>query len=104
MSRKISTPLLVKDEPNVWQQLADAIILQAVKDYRGMVRLINRIKWNIKRKHYSPEEKTYQFQRIEYYKREQDKAGDFFLSDWFAAMTTIDGYDLLSRLEREAEE
>lgn len=104
MSRKITTPLHVKDESNEWQQLADAIILQAVKDYRGMVRLINRIKWNIRRKHYSPEEKVYQFQRIDYYKREQSKVGDFFLSGWFATMTTIDGYDLLSRLEREAEE
>ena len=104
MSRKITTHLHVKDETNVWQQLADAIVLQAVKDYRGRVRLIKRIKWNIKRKHYSPEEKAYQFQRIEYYKCEQDKAGDFFFSDWFSTLTTMDGYDLLSRLEREAEE
>ena len=104
MSRRIPTPIHVKGEANVWQLLADAIILQAVKDYRGRVHLMNRIRWNIKRKHYSPEEKAYQLQRIEYYKREQDKAGDFFFSDWFSTLTTMDGYDLLSRLEQEAEE
>ena len=102
MKKRIITPREVKGEIDPWQVLADAVILQAVRDYRVLNRMIKRIRWSMKRRHYSPEERQYQFHRIEYYTKEQDKAGDFFFSDLFATLTDLDGYDLLDRLNKEA--
>ncbi len=94
--------ILVKNEPDSWQRLADAIILQAVKEYRSRYRLIRHIQNFLKHRALSQAEQDYQKQRLQTYKCAQDEEGDFFLSEWFAALTIIDGYDLLSRMEQEA--
>lgn len=58
--------------------LANAIILQAVRDYRML--------WN--------------FKRTDYAKRE---LMEFFLSDWFTILTKIDPVWLIEVLEKEAD-
>lgn len=57
---------------NVYEDLANAIILQAVKDYR---RTNN--------------------------KRALEELERFFLSDWFSVLTSIDGSRLLQELRKE---
>lgn len=57
---------------NVYEDLANAIILQAVKDYR---RTNN--------------------------KRALEELEQFFLSDWFSVLTSIDGPRLLQELRKE---
>ena len=66
-----------------YENLAQAIILQAVKDYRAA-----------RKKHkYHPKNKEAKLM-IEDCER-------FFRSDWFAALTDIDGRMLLEKLKEE---
>ena len=93
----------VKGEENPWQALADAIIIQAVKDYRNCARMIKRIRGCLKRtKRLTPSEFTYQAQRLRRYEEEQVVAHEFFCSRWFGVLSDLDGYDLLDRLHKEA--
>lgn len=93
----------VKGESNPWQALADAIILQAVKDYRNRACMMKKIKNRLKRdKTLAPDEVTFLEKRYAKYEEAQDDAGDFFFSDLFSVLTDLDGYDLLDRLNREA--
>lgn len=66
-----------------YENLANAIILQAVKDYR-LAR---------KKRKYHPKNKEAKLM-IEDCER-------FFRSDWFTALTTVDGEALLKKLEEE---
>ncbi len=66
-----------------WHNLANAIILQAVKDFKPAYRRL--------RKH--PNDKAAQNQVRELTK--------FFCSDWFAVLTDLDGPALLNRIMRE---
>ena len=55
----------VKGEENPWQALADAIIIQAVKDYRNRARMIRRIRGRLKKpKKMTSSESTFQAQRL----------------------------------------
>ena len=93
----------VKGEENPWQALADAIIIQAVKDYRNRARMMKRIRGRLKRnKEMTPSELACQAQRLQQYEEKQDAAGNFFFSRWFSVLSDLDGYDLLDRLQREA--
>lgn len=93
----------VKGEENPWQALADAIIVQAVRDYRSRARMIKRIRGHIKRnKEMTASEWACQTQRLRQYEEKQDTAGNFFFSRWFSVLSDLDGYDLLDRLQREA--
>ncbi len=76
----------VKGEENPWQALADAIIIQAVKDYRN--RTLSEL--------------TFQAQRLQRYEEEQVAARGFFCSRWFGTLSDLDGYDLMDRLQKEA--
>ena len=50
----------VKGEENPWQALADAIIIQAVKDYRNRARMMKRIRGRLKKnKEMTPSELDY---------------------------------------------
>ena len=90
----------VKGEENPWQALADAIIIQAVKDYRNRARMMKRIRGRLKKnKEMTPSELDYQAQRLQ---QKQDIASNFFFSRWFSVLSDLDGYDLLDRLQREA--
>ena len=66
-----------------WRDLADAIIIQAASDYR---KAQNR---NSKRPHQAD---TLQ---------EMHSLEQFFLSKWFATLTTLDGRKLLHDLKKD---
>ena len=69
-----------------WGDLAEAIILKAVQDYRH----------TIKRLRAKPKNKGLQEQKTE--------IEEFFLSSWFAVLTDLDGKDLLIRLQFETKD
>ena len=95
------TPVMI-DQKDPWRMLADAIVLQAVKDYRSRIRLMKRIRKQMRKRDISKEEKEYLELRYHKYKDLQDTEADFFFSDLFATLTDLDGYDLLDRLNKEA--
>jgi len=66
-----------------WRDLADAIIIQAASDYR---KALYR---NIKR--------PFQADTL----REIHSLEQFFLSKWFATLTTLDGRKLLHDLKKD---
>ena len=68
-----------------WQKLANAIVEQAVKDYRTAQA---RVKAN-------PES-------AEHAKVEVRQLERFFRSSWFEVLTDVDGQLVLSRLKKEA--
>ena len=67
-----------------WNKLADAIILQAVSDYRKALRILRRM----------PNRQLAAQFVIE--------TEEFFLSDWFSQLTEIDPHRLIQRLREEA--
>ena len=71
------------EDSNCWQDLANAVILQAIEDYRlvcGKLRFRPGLT------------------EAALEKRELEA---FFLSRWFRTLTTLDGQELLSSLRRE---
>ena len=70
---------------NPYENLANAVVLQAVKDYRDAVRKLFRGKRNIM----AEQRKT--------------ECEVFFKSQYFNVFTTLDGNALLSQLEKEVE-
>lgn len=68
---------------DVYEQLAADIIVKAARDYRLCRRCLRK----------NPE-----FAPAQRMKTEVER---FFLSDWFSALTTLDGAKLLSRLDAE---
>lgn len=66
-----------------YENLANAIILQAVKDWRSAVRTLK------KRTRYDPA------------KQIKEECERFFLSDWFEVLTSVDGRLLLRKLKEE---
>jgi len=63
--------------------LANAIIVQAVKDYRGAMSVIKRYPRNTAAKSIKKETE------------------EFFLSEWFRNLTNVDGARLLKKLQEE---
>ena len=69
-----------------YKELANAIILQAVEDYR---------KW----------EKEYSYSRDDQKLRKSlVELNEFFCSEWFELLTDLDGEQLLARVKAELEE
>lgn len=68
---------------NPYETLANAIILQAVKDYRAAGRKLKR----------NP--------RNSLARAESDSIEKFFRSDWYASLTRIDGEMLIRELQKE---
>lgn len=66
-----------------YENLANAIVLQAVKDWRSAVRTLK------KRPRYDPA------------KQMRDDCEQFFLSDWFEELTSVDGSIILRKLKQE---
>lgn len=92
----------VKGEENPWQSLADAVVIQAVKDYRARRKMLRRLEKRLSQnKGLSDEERSYLMSRYKYHIALQDSIADFFFSEWFCAAFDLDGYDLLNCLERE---
>lgn len=76
----------MNDTTNPYERLANAIVLQAVKDYRAAKKKLKRKGRNIQ--------------------AERDVADieRFFRSGWFSQLTEVDGEYLLDRLKREVDE
>ena len=70
----------------IYENLASAIILQAVKDWRDSVHRLKKRPKN---------EESFKLKA---------ECEQFFLSDWFNALTPLDGRLILRKLEQEAEE
>lgn len=66
-----------------WQDLANAIIIQAVKDHRRAQRVLKAHPRHIAAKKIT------------------DETESFFRSDWYRALTNVDGEVLIKRLNSE---
>ena len=69
-----------------YSNLANAIVLQAVKDWRDAVHKLK------KRPRYEPA------------KQMKAECEEFFLSDWFTELANVDGSLILKKLQEEAEQ
>ena len=69
-----------------YQNLANAIILMAVKDYRDALKKLK------KRPRYGPAEDM------------QNEVERFFRSDWYRELTSVDGNVLIKKLQAELSE
>lgn len=68
-----------------YERLASAIVLQAVKDYRNVLK---RLKIN-------PDSRSA--------KADKDELERFFRSQWYECLTSIDGEMLIEKLQEEVE-
>ncbi len=68
-----------------FENLANAVILQAVKDWRWAVKVLK------KRSRYLPAREM------------REDCEKFFRSEWFGQLTGIDGSFILQKLKQEAE-
>ena len=66
-----------------YQELANAVVMQAVKDWRAAVRTLKKRS------------------RHEKAKKLKAECERFFKSDWFKALTDVDGNMILRKLKRE---
>ena len=66
-----------------YENLANAIVLSAVQDYRKALRILSRF----------PERRDAQ--------KEKDSILQFFRSEWFYALTSIDPEFLIRKLDKE---
>ncbi len=68
---------------DAYEDLANAIVLQAVKDWRKAIKTLKK----------RP--------RYEAAKQMRDDCERFFLSDWFEELTSVDGSIILRKLKQE---
>ena len=67
-----------------WQEnLAHAIILQAVRDYRDVRKILKK------------------YPKHELSLKMREEIEEFFLSDWFTVLTKLEGKTLLEKLREE---
>lgn len=91
-----------RDESDPWRALANAVVIQAVKDYRdsrAMLRKLNRKM--TAGKTLSEDEVALIKKRILDGRAMLSEARSFILSDNFSLYSGLDGIALLQRLERE---
>lgn len=69
-----------------YEDLANAIILQAVRDYRAALKCLKL----------NPRDRSAL--------ADKDEVERFFRSDWYSALTSVDGETLIRSLRQEAEE
>ena len=74
---------LREDERFVWEELANAIIIQAAEDWRSAMRHLQK----------HPSDAAA--------KRRMRETEEFFLSEFYMLLTTYDGRTLLRRLKEE---
>ena len=98
----ISKTYGVKDEELPWRALANAVIVQAVQDYRICSRRIRQIQTHLHRcTGITPAEAIEQKWRLGRYLDAQDAIRDFFFSPSFHVLSDLDGRRLLEILEQE---
>ena len=78
----------------VYEDLANAIIEQAVTDWKNADKAIRKLK-NAKNQE--------QVEKRERAERRKAECEDFFLGDWITKLSSIDGEALLRDLQKEAE-
>ena len=92
----------IKDEELPWRALANAVILQAVEDYRICSQRIRQIQNRLHRRTgITPAETIEQKWRLGRYLDAQDAIRDFFFSPSFHVLSDLDGRRLLEILEQE---
>lgn len=74
-----------------YRNLANAIILNAVDEYR---KSLEKLKYLLK----TPEFSGYQIKEIN---RQIDKLEKFFRSEWFSELTNISGEDIIKKARNE---
>ena len=85
-----------------WQALANAVVIQAVNDYRILARMLRRLQRKAaKADVLSDDERACLSIRIDYYSYQLREVRAFFRSEDFALYSEADGLLLLRRLERE---
>lgn len=98
----ISKTYGVKDEELPWRALAEAVIVQAVQDYRVCSRRIGQIQTHLHRcTGITPAETIEQKWRLGRYLDAQDAIRDFFFSPRFHVLSDLNGRKLLERLDQE---
>lgn len=98
----ISKTYGVKDDELPWRALAEAVIVQAVKDYRICSQRIRQIQNRLHRRTgITPSETIDHKWRLRQYLDAQDAIRDFFFSPSFHVLSDLDGRKLLERLDRE---
>lgn len=70
-------------EKETWENLANAVIIQAAKDYRIIARRLER------------------FPASEKSRKELRELEDFFRSDWFKLLSSVNGPAILEQLRKE---
>ena len=103
LSRKKVIPPHHFDQTEIpWQALANAVVIQAVNDYRNFTRMLRRLQRKVaKAGAMSDDERVYLRVRIDYYSYQLREVRSFFRSEDFALYSEADGPMLLRRLERE---
>lgn len=92
----------IKDEELPWRALAEAVIVQAVKDYRICSQRIRQIQNRLHRRTgITSTEAIEQKGRLRRYLGAQDAIRDFFFSPSFHVLSDLDGRKLLERLDQE---
>ena len=98
----ISKTYGVKDEELPWRALANAVIVQAVQDYRICSRRIRQIQTHLHRRTgITSAEAIEQKGRLRRYLGAQDAIRDFFFSPSFHVLSDLNGRKLLKRLDQE---
>lgn len=92
----------IKDDELPWRALAEAVIVQAVEDYRICSRRIRQIQTHLHRcTGITSAEAIEQKWRLGRYLDAQDAIRDFFLSPSFHVLSDLDGPRLLKGLDQE---
>lgn len=85
-----------------WRALSDAVVIQAVRDYRAFTRMLRRLQRRIARDHaLSEDDQACLCARMDYYRGQLHEVRAFFRSDEFSLYSDVDGVMILRRLERE---
>lgn len=85
-SMKDSQALInMKEDPTPWERLANSIIEQAAHDYRKLGEMLQ----------------TSNGEERAIINRKMVGISGFFLSKWFACLTTADGAEILEMLDKE---
>ena len=85
-----------------WQQLGNAVIVQAVKDYRRARKRYSRAVRRLNSEQPLPvEDMRRQRSRRDCAAAEMRRIEQFFLSDWFTVLSRADGQALLETLRKE---
>lgn len=92
----------IKGEAEPYQALAYAVILCAVRDFRGAEKMLRRIRRLMQCENgLNAMEIACFIQRMAFYERLQEDVATFLLSTVFARLCDLDGSELLDRLESE---